>query len=39
MGSENERVPVFGSWKRWYALVLLVALVQFIAYYLITQSY
>jgi hypothetical protein len=39
MKSEDENIPVFGSWKRWYALVLIVALVQFIAYYILTQSY
>ncbi len=36
---ENEKIPVFGSWKRWYALVLGVLAVQIILYFLLTQSY
>jgi hypothetical protein len=36
---QNEKPPVFPSWRGWYTLVLGVLLVQIILYYLITQSF
>lgn len=39
MESEKEKIPVFGSWKSWYILVLAVLVIQIILYFLLTQSY
>lgn len=40
MSSESEdKVPVFKSWNRWYSFVLIVLVVQIIAYYIITRSF
>jgi hypothetical protein len=39
MESEKEKIPLFGSWKRWYILVLAVLLIQIVLYFLLTRSY
>jgi len=31
----NEQVPLFSSWKKWYALLLIFLALQIIAYYLL----
>jgi len=36
---ENEEPPVFRKWNRWYWLVIVVMLVQLIAYSIITISF
>ena len=39
MSEQDEKPPVFSSWKGWYVLVISVALAQFILYFLITNSF
>jgi hypothetical protein len=39
MSDQEEKPPVFSSWKGWYVLVMSVALVQLIIYFLITNSF
>jgi len=39
MMHEQEKPPVFSSWKGWYWLVMLFALIQMVVYHLITQSF
>ena len=39
MNDQQEKPPVFKNWKDWYWLVLGVTLVQFVIYFLITQSF
>lgn len=36
---EDERPPVFSSWKAWYGLVIAVLLVQIVVYLLITLAF
>jgi hypothetical protein len=35
----EDRPPVFGSWKKWYIFLLVVLLIQIIVYYLLTLKY
>jgi hypothetical protein len=37
--TEDERPPVFKTWKGWYWLVILVLVVQIIIYTLVTNSF
>jgi len=39
MPHNQEKPPVFSSWKGWYWLVMSVAVVQIVVYYLITHSF
>jgi hypothetical protein len=39
MPHQEEKPPVFHSWKGWYWLVMAVAALQIIVYFLITQSF
>lgn len=39
MSEQDEKPPVFSSWKGWYVLVMSVALVQLIIYFIITRSF
>lgn len=39
MSEQEEKPPVFSSWKGWYVLVMSAALVQLIIYFLITNSF
>ncbi len=39
MKAENEIPPVFGSWKKWYGLVLGFLLIQIVLYFLITRYF
>ncbi len=44
MDTENEdnienKVPLFGAWRRWYAFLLGFLVVQIILYYLLTNHY
>ncbi len=39
-GDDFERkVPLFGTWRRWYAFLLGFLAVQIILYYLLTNHY
>jgi hypothetical protein len=35
----NETPPVFKSWSGWYWLVIAAAVIQFLIYFFITQSF
>jgi hypothetical protein len=35
----EEKPPVFNSWKGWYWLLMIVLSIQIIAYFIITQSF
>jgi hypothetical protein len=37
--SNDQQPPVFGNWKGWYWLVLLVMAAQVLVYLFITQSF
>ena len=37
--SSNEKPPVFGRWSRWYWLVIIVLIAQFVIYSLISFSF
>lgn len=37
--SENEKPPVFQKWNKWYWLVVIVLIIQIIAYSIITYSF
>ncbi len=44
MGAENDdevdkKVPLFGTWPRWYAFLLGFLAVQIIIYFLLTNTY
>ncbi len=39
MSDQNEKPPVFSSWKGWYILVMSVALAQLIVYFIITKNF
>jgi len=36
---DQERPPVFGSWKRWYIFILLILAIQILLYGWLTLSY
>jgi hypothetical protein len=36
---QNESPPVFKNWSGWYWLLISVALIQFLVYFLITRSF
>jgi len=36
---QEEKPPIFSSWKGWYWLVIGVAVAQFILYFMITRSF
>lgn len=39
MHEENDKPPLFRSWRYWYLLVLGFLLLQVVLYTLLTQSY
>lgn len=39
MEADNEKIPVFRSWRGWYTVVLTVLAIQIVLYFLLTQSY
>jgi hypothetical protein len=39
MMSDDQKPPLFKSWKSWYIIVLGVLVVQFILYVIITKTF
>jgi hypothetical protein len=39
MMSDDQKPPLFKSWKSWYIIVLGVLVVQFILYVIITKAF
>jgi hypothetical protein len=37
--NEDEKPPVFNSWKGWYTLILSVLAIQIILYFVLTRIY
>jgi hypothetical protein len=39
MKEDQEKIPVFKTWKQWYIVVLAILVIQIVLYYIVTQSY